>query len=391
MVYNGGDDQLFVFRNTNADGKTAFLGGNVGIGTAAPAGKLTVESAQHINVILDQTGTQDHMTFTVGTNGSGIHFSDGNRFFISADPYADRNTLGFGNEVFSILANGNVGVGTASPGELLSLESPRPYVEFRREGGGTAFVGMSDGSPTSDFLFGFPRSSGHPQSNLHRFWLVQRGSQGEHTGIVLNDETGVHVFGPGDGGWIFAVSDEDHYGTAASALNTRLIVLSNGNVGIGVNAPAYPLHVNGNAAKPGGGNWTNSSDERLKKNIEPLTAALQKLADLRGVIFEWKEPEKQGNLTGKQIGLIAQDVEKVFPEWVGVGPDGYKDLTIRGFEALAIEAFKEIKREIEELKSAVGTYARSAQSDTVRRVESAPAPRDDRRKKDRKKRIVYEE
>src|SRR5262249_61210939 len=96
---------------------------------------------------------------------------------------------------------------------------------------------------------------------------------------------------------------------------------------------------------------TNSSDARLKKKVAPLADALGRLLKLRGVRFEWKEPEKMGNLTGTQMGLIAQEVETVFPEWVSVGPDGYKELTIRGFEALTIEALRELHTEIKELKA----------------------------------------
>lgn len=57
-----------------------------------------------------------------------------------------------------------------------------------------------------------------------------------------------------------------------------------------------------------------------------------------------------GNLMGPQIGLVAQEVEKVFPEWVTVAPNGYKALTFRGFEGLTIEALRELQTEIEELK-----------------------------------------
>jgi hypothetical protein len=45
-------------------------------------------------------------------------------------------------------------------------------------------------------------------------------------------------------------------------------------VGIGTSAPAYLLHVNGTAAKPGGGSWTVASDKRLKKNISTFTERL---------------------------------------------------------------------------------------------------------------------
>ena len=89
---------------------------------------------------------------------------------------------------------------------------------------------------------------------------------------------------------------------------------------------------------------------RLKKKLTALTHALERLLELRGVQFEWKEPEKMGNLSGPQTGLIAQEVEKVFPEWVSSDPEGYKELTIRGFEALAIEALRELKNEVDQMK-----------------------------------------
>jgi Chaperone of endosialidase len=124
-----------------------------------------------------------------------------------------------------------------------------------------------------------------------------------------------------------------------------LVIDANGNVGI-----SGDLNVAGSATKPGGGSWGVGSDIRLKKNVEPLKGALGKLLRLRGILFEWKEPEKQGNLVGSQLGLVAQEVEEVFPEWVDTDPSGYKILTVRGFEALAIEAFRELKTKNETLK-----------------------------------------
>jgi hypothetical protein len=109
--------------------------------------------------------------------------------------------------------------------------------------------------------------------------------------------------------------------------------------------------VRGSARKPGGGSWTALSDRRLKKRVKPLAGALDRLLQLRGVTFEWRKPEDHGNLRGLQMGLIAQEVEEVFPEWISTNRSGYKDLTVRGFEALTVEAFKEIKAENETLKT----------------------------------------
>jgi len=76
-----------------------------------------------------------------------------------------------------------------------------------------------------------------------------------------------------------------------------------------------------------------------------LTGALERMLALRGVAFEWKNPASHGDLTGKQMGMIGQEVAKVFPEWVSEDSAGMKLLSIRGFEALTVEAVRELKAE----------------------------------------------
>jgi hypothetical protein len=141
-----------------------------------------------------------------------------------------------------------------------------------------------------------------------------------------------------------------HFQGRTEDFNTR--IQNDGDRLLVIRADGQPitLRVDGNALKPGGGSWGDSSDVRLKKNVKPLKDALGKLLRLRGMRFEWKEPEKQGNLVGPQLGLVAQEVEEVFPEWVDTDPSGYKMLTVRGFEALTVEAFRELKAENETLK-----------------------------------------
>jgi hypothetical protein len=128
-------------------------------------------------------------------------------------------------------------------------------------------------------------------------------------------------------------------------------------MGIGTTTPGFLLHVNGSAGKPGGGSWSVASDERLKKNIRPLTGALDKLLAVHGVNFEYIEPEKIGELAGERTGLVAQEVEKVFPDWVETAPDGYKRVTVRGLEALVVEALRQLRsekdNEIDQLKKSV--------------------------------------
>jgi len=120
--------------------------------------------------------------------------------------------------------------------------------------------------------------------------------------------------------------------------------------GTGSSEPSHNFVVHGTAGKPGGGPWDTTSDRRLKKNIQTLQGSLDKMLSLEGVTFKWKNPENHGDANGVQLGMIAQDVEKVFPEWVGEMPDGYKDLTVRGFEALTVESFRELKQSYDKRK-----------------------------------------
>ena len=67
--------------------------------------------------------------------------------------------------------------------------------------------------------------------------------------------------------------------------------------------------------------------------------------------------------------MIAQEVEAVYPEWVGMGPLGYKTLTFRGFEALTVEAMRELYLETRRELAA----KEAALRDLTRRVEALEA------------------
>jgi len=91
----------------------------------------------------------------------------------------------------------------------------------------------------------------------------------------------------------------------------------------------------------------SSSDKRWKKNIKPLESSLKKISSLQGVSYEWKTDEYPdvGMTEGKQIGLVAQDVEKEIPELVSEDKDGYKAVSYTKLTAVLVEAVKELKTE----------------------------------------------
>ena len=89
----------------------------------------------------------------------------------------------------------------------------------------------------------------------------------------------------------------------------------------------------------------SSSDKNLKNNIQPLQDSLSKVLQLHGVSFNWKS-------TGQpSVGLIAQDVEKVYPQLVATDPKtGLKSVAYENLVAPLIESIKEQQKEIDNLQ-----------------------------------------
>jgi hypothetical protein len=112
-----------------------------------------------------------------------------------------------------------------------------------------------------------------------------------------------------------------------------------------------------------------SSDERLKENLEPIESAVEKVEALRGVTFNWNDEAIKRGLPvtkeQKEVGVLAQDVQRVLPEAVAPAPFDVNDdgesksgqdyLTVRyeKIVPLLIEAIKEQQIEIENLKKLI--------------------------------------
>ena len=92
-----------------------------------------------------------------------------------------------------------------------------------------------------------------------------------------------------------------------------------------------------------------SSDARLKKNISPIKNALEKVRSISGNTFEWNEKTHH---KGKEVGVIAQEVEKLdLPGVTTTRQDGTKAVRYEKLVPLLIEAIKELKNEINEIKA----------------------------------------
>jgi len=138
-------------------------------------------------------------------------------------------------------------------------------------------------------------------------------------------------------------------------------LISGGHCGInfGGTSVTYALRVAGDAYSTG--SWT-SSDLNLKKNIADAAGPAAKLFQLRGVSYEWKREENPDRefTAGVQYGLIAQELEKVFPEMVKTDENGEKAVAYYQLIPLLLEAVKKQQEQIDTLQKLVG------QTQTVR-------------------------
>lgn len=100
------------------------------------------------------------------------------------------------------------------------------------------------------------------------------------------------------------------------------------------------------------------SDENAKKNVEPIQDGLDKILELNGVRFDWREDvvPLKAESDSRQIGLIAQEVEKIVPEVVVdeiVEGQTLKSIRYENLVALLIEGMKEQQEQINSLKETV--------------------------------------
>ena len=157
-------------------------------------------------------------------------------------------------------------------------------------------------------------------------------------------------------------------------------IFENSTVTIGQSAPLFQkqLSVNGDVGIIGdlyvkgkvysqdidwgwSGDWSTdqSSDQRWKKDIKTLDNSLSKIAALRGVSYQWRQdefPDKNFS-KGAQIGVIAQEIEQIFPELVSEDDQGYKSVSYASLVAPLIEAVKALKQQNESQQAAIDDLA----------------------------------
>ena len=166
----------------------------------------------------------------------------------------------------------------------------------------------------------------------------------------------------GSGAGLTGTASSLTVGTATTATNVTNIATTGGSSS---SSTFYPTFVSSNTSGNYGATTTAaltfvpstgtltatiltaSSDERLKENVVPLSGALNTILQLLGVEFN------RIGRTEKEIGVIAQQVEKIVPQLVTTGEDGMKSVAYGNITALLIEAIKEQQAQIEDLTARI--------------------------------------
>jgi len=350
--FNGsiGKNIFSVYGNSNIS-----FDGKVGIGTTAPGSLLQVHSnttyANNVTPIIKIS--DNYKTWNIGLGDPG------DRFSISSEDNKDRLTI--------LKSNGFVGFGTTAPSAGLHIKAnswPGSFIYLEANSGSDAGIRFYESTTPKWHIYNNANAGGLQITNYAAQTAIFAKQSNSFVGIgtsnpayTLDVAGGVNLikglsgaallcngaqaiwyngtyFSWGyEGQWNY-LANKVYIGSAATDPGTNMLV------------------VNGTAAKPGGGSWATWSDSRIKDIHGNYLKGLKEIIALRPVSFSYRKdnslklPDDQ-----EYAGLVAQDVQNIFPEAISEGTDGYLQLDNNSINIALINAIRELKAENDRLKS----------------------------------------
>ena len=254
-----------------------------------------------------------------------------------------------------IVQFGNVGVSTTTPWATLSVTNtsagPSFVVEDSASPDATPFIVDTSGNVGVGVVIPGYKLDVNGDIRAQNAWLRTTGSTGWYSDTYGG---GWHM---SDSTWIRSYGSKPVYMSNGLDTGTASGIGCSGGLG-----GSYMLQVCG-AAGVGAAAFYYTSDRSLKENIMPLSGSLDKIIKLQGVSFDWKEGGK------RNIGVIAQDVERIYPELVKTNEKGLKSVEYGNLVAPLIEAIKEQQIQIDTLKKEVKMLKESRWVHPERNVE----------------------
>mgnify|MGYP003313014710 CR=1 FL=1 len=304
-THDAGGSDYMAFTVATSERMRILANGNVGIGTTLPNGKLNISNGGANGLEIDPTQSSGGVTLLQSYNRSGAAYTTlrtnaGSYEFQIAD-----------STKMTILSGGNVGIGETNPASNLVVRKDTAA----GRGGEISIVNYAAGGTPgigneAALNFGLENSTYHGDAGNAQIKAIT---------TAANNRSDM-VFSTWNG----------------AAFGARVRISHDGNLTAIGDLVAYG----------------SPSDKRLKENIKPIESALDKVSKLQGVTFDWKKSDSILDIK-EDIGFIAQDVQKVIPELVRENEDGMLSMRHQGIAPILLEAIKELKAEVEELKKQI--------------------------------------
>ncbi|MBU4022949.1 tail fiber domain-containing protein [Patescibacteria group bacterium] len=382
----------FELRNQNSLMMTVLdTTGNVGIGTASPTSgyKLDVTGPTLIDANDNAYTGGLGLDRSYPVHGSLWVDADGGSLFSYMGYYGHKWETS-GGEKMRITSAGNVGIGDTTPDSKLDVEGGD--IRISTAGTGLYFpdgtkqttaatgVNLQGWSFANDYFYDDGENVIQASDEWLRLNQANNFSSGVYTpgifradgGLYVSDDERIYTCGEDyvctddnfmvtGGGWLRVDGTEGLYfqtygggwrmtdSTYIRSYGSKQVYLDNYLYAprmYDTNDTGYYLDPNSTSRlyRIDANYFYYASDESLKANIKPIVNGLEKILKLEGVSFDWKD-------TGKaSIGLISQDVEKIFPEIISTDEEGLKSIEYAKLIAPLIEAMKEQQKEIEQLR-----------------------------------------
>ena len=282
---------------------------------------------------------------TISKSGNSISLTNGGSFNISNSSPINGQVLSWNGSSWVSVTDGD----TDNANELQTLSFASPTLSIT--GGNSVDLSAVGLLPTQTGNSGKYLTTNGNVASWNALGSLASANEVTSSQILMDavDETHINTSVAGNGLTGGGGSPLSIDLAAASGLDVSSGKLALEDIVVGT---SYTIIAGNNIVYDNKGRITSigTSDERLKKDILKLDSVLSKLLKVNGYTYQWKDSENQT----LQYGVIAQQLETIFPQLVINNPNGVKNVNYQGLIPILIEALKEEHQRVTGLENELG-------------------------------------